>query len=61
MTYDDEKKQNSIMFFIVSSNFYLNEILLKKNSLKKIFLKIFFRSIASIFLKITKKNEFFRE
>ena len=50
-------------FFIISSNFYSNEITFEKSSLeeKVLFEKTSLRSIASALIKTTKKNESLQE
>ena len=62
MMYDDEEKQNSMTFFIISLSSYLNEISLEKSSFEKriLFKKTFFSSIASALMKVIKKTKFFK-
>jgi len=58
-TYDDEREQNLMTPFIISSSFYLDEISPKEGSLEEriLFEKTSLRPIASILIKATKKNE----
>lgn len=63
ITYDDERERDSMTSFIISFNFYSNEISLEENSFEKriSFEKIAFRAITSTLMKTIKKNESLQE
>ncbi len=59
MTYDDKRKRDSMAPSIILSSFYLDEILPKEGSFEErvSFKKTSLRSIASMPMEATKKNE----
>ncbi len=59
MTYNDERKRDSMASSIILSSFYLDEILLKESSFEErvSFEETSLWSIASMLMKATKKNE----